>query len=563
MADVGDNCDDGDSNTVNDNVSSNCECVGVPLFDCPSLEADFGDACDDGDDDTENDEITENCECEGEEIITPEPTPDEGEIEGAVWNDVDGDGNFDNDEEGIGGVIISLYNEDGDLLATTMTNSNGEYSFDDLADGEYVVEVGEIDDDLELSTAGSYEVEVEDGETVSGASFGFEEPATTCEADAGTIELDGSDDAFCFGSQIEVDADFDSPGAGYAYAFLLVGEDDKIEDVSFNGTLDALESPGEYQVYGLSYDTGEVSTPNVGSELDDVLEGDCWDLSDPIEVTIVSSVQISLDIECDENTGIYTLTASFSGGMPEYAVENGGDPDDFFYNVFGDINGQYTVDEDVSVELAENASYSITAVDMTGCSDEVADTPPACSKTAVEFMGLNGRVEAVGNYLYWATASESNNSHFEVERSLDGMNFTSIDKVEAVGNSTVLSLYEFTDFEAPAGTAYYRIAAIDFDGKVDQSNILMLERETGHFGITHIAPIPATEQITVSFNTHYTGQMTITVVDVAGKMIKVLELETNKGLNQVGIDVSEYSSGVYFLNLTDGNEVSTKRFVVE
>lgn len=81
---VGDPCDDGNADTVNDTYDSNCECggeSGVPG--CTDMqacnynqEANFndgsclyaGDACDDGNEFTENDTYTTDCNCVGEEI---------------------------------------------------------------------------------------------------------------------------------------------------------------------------------------------------------------------------------------------------------------------------------------------------------------------------------------------------------------------------------------------------------------------------------------------------------------------------------------------------------------
>ncbi|HQY81061.1 MAG TPA: T9SS type A sorting domain-containing protein, partial [Flavobacteriales bacterium] len=65
MANIGDACDDGDVNTTNDQITSDCECVGTVVYDCPVLMANIGDACDDGDVNTTNDQITSDCECVG------------------------------------------------------------------------------------------------------------------------------------------------------------------------------------------------------------------------------------------------------------------------------------------------------------------------------------------------------------------------------------------------------------------------------------------------------------------------------------------------------------------
>ena len=59
--------------------------------------------------------------------------------------------------------------------------------------------------------------------------------------------------------------------------------------------------------------------------------------------------------------------------------------------------------------------------------------------------------------LYWATASEINVSHFEIQHSIDGLVFQFIEEIEAVGNSSEVSFYDSYDVHKIAGYNYYRI----------------------------------------------------------------------------------------------------------
>ncbi len=69
-ANIGDSCDDGNSATINDIITSICECVGTSIYDCPDIEANIGDSCDDLNASTENDTVNANCVCVGTPIIT-------------------------------------------------------------------------------------------------------------------------------------------------------------------------------------------------------------------------------------------------------------------------------------------------------------------------------------------------------------------------------------------------------------------------------------------------------------------------------------------------------------
>ncbi len=104
-----------------------------------------------------------------------------------VWNDINADGVQDEDEPGIGGVTVKLLNEDGAVIATTVTAADGGYLFENLYPGTYTVVVDEttlpaglsqtydLDGDLDSSatvtlTAGEDRRDVDFGYTGSAPS---------------------------------------------------------------------------------------------------------------------------------------------------------------------------------------------------------------------------------------------------------------------------------------------------------------------------------------------------------------------------------------------------------
>jgi hypothetical protein len=71
--------------------------------------------------------------------------------------------------------------------------------------------------------------------------------------------------------------------------------------------------------------------------------------------------------------------------------------------------------------------------------------------------------------LGWLTASEENSSHFEVERSSDGRNFTTLATVNAQGNSSSPVTYAEADMSPLSATSYYRLRMVDLDGTFSYS----------------------------------------------------------------------------------------------
>ncbi len=92
----------------------------------------------------------------------------------------------------------------------------------------------------------------------------------------------------------------------------------------------------------------------------------------------------------------------------------------------------------------------------------------------VSFTGqqLEGQVQ-----LKWQSSSEENTSHFEVERSADGKNFSPVLTKKAQGNSSSLVSYNAIDNSPLSGTSYYRLKMVDLDGTFEYSKLVAVNAE--------------------------------------------------------------------------------------
>ena len=100
-----------------------------------------------------------------------------------VWNDVDGDGVQDPSELGLAGVTVELVDSNGDVVATEVTSSSGDYLFENVYPGTYTVRVvpstlpsgwGTQTYDYDgLGTANAAVVTVADDQTFLDADFGY------------------------------------------------------------------------------------------------------------------------------------------------------------------------------------------------------------------------------------------------------------------------------------------------------------------------------------------------------------------------------------------------------
>ncbi len=166
-----------------------------------------------------------------------------------------------------------------------------------------------------------------------------------------------------------------------------------------------------------------------------------------------------------------------------------------------------------------------------------------------------------GNLLQWTTATETDNDYFSLERSENGSNFTRIALIEGAGTTIITKKYEYLDKEPFAGTSYYRLVQVDFNGTSTKSETISLKRKEATFGFSAIYPIPADKFVEISFTSETDTPISLEVYDLAGKLALSLDMFAQKGTNVYSLNIAELSSGMYFLSLNNGQKVISNRFV--
>ncbi len=170
-------------------------------------------------------------------------------------------------------------------------------------------------------------------------------------------------------------------------------------------------------------------------------------------------------------------------------------------------------------------------------------------------------------HLHWTTATEINNSHFEVERSTDGRNFEQVGEVTGAGNSFTPLNYKFTD-DAPFGTnsiLYYRLKQVDFNGEYEYSKTIAVGNSQQSNGVTieAINPNPFTEQLNLTLNNVSEGNVIIEVYDLTGRK-HYTQTTLSGGQGTLSIDLSSLANlakGVYIVNMRNGNDTIRQKLV--
>lgn len=164
----------------------------------------------------------------------------------------------------------------------------------------------------------------------------------------------------------------------------------------------------------------------------------------------------------------------------------------------------------------------------------------------VNLTSFTGKLQNNGVSLKWSTATESNSSHFEVTRSIDGSEFKNIGKVLSVGNSISLKTYSFTDKAPLSGVNYYQLNQVDLNGQSERSEIIAVTNSLNSNAFTISA-----NSISVNAIIHAlaNGTATISIANIAGNNIFKKDFQIEKGQNTLKLDLSKISAGVYIASL--------------
>lgn len=155
--------------------------------------------------------------------------------------------------------------------------------------------------------------------------------------------------------------------------------------------------------------------------------------------------------------------------------------------------------------------------------------------------------------LTWSTATETNNSHFEVERKFKNQEWEKIGEVGGAGTTTVPQTYSFKDdfsFKSYEGKILYRLKQVDFDGTYEYSKIVAVDVSftPTNYSISQNYPNPFNPNTKISYSISK-GEgnfVTIKIYDLLGKEISTLVNNFKPAGNyQTEFDASAFPSGIY------------------
>lgn len=178
----------------------------------------------------------------------------------------------------------------------------------------------------------------------------------------------------------------------------------------------------------------------------------------------------------------------------------------------------------------------------------------------VELTSFNASVIDGNVLLKWSTATELNNSGFDIEKSSNNKDFEKIGFVPGYGTTTESKSYSYSA-SAQTSKQYYRLKQLDFDGSFEYSSTVEVEGiSPSVFSLKQNYPNPFNPSTKISFTLPIESNVKISVYNLIGqKVAEVVNSKFEAGNHSVDFNAGNLSSGIYFYKIEAGSFTSMKK----
>lgn len=205
--------------------------------------------------------------------------------------------------------------------------------------------------------------------------------------------------------------------------------------------------------------------------------------------------------------------------------------------------------------ISKDSKIILAGISRDSLNSYVALAKYTMSVLPLKLLSFSAVKDGKVNFLRWQTAQEVNVDRFEIEKSWNGMEYSTIGKINA-GSSK----YNFTDNKPFKGINYYRLKMVDKDGKMEYSPVRTINNSDNFY--VSVYPLPAKDRLNIQIQSNKTEKAEITVTDISGKTLITKSVSLAEGLNNSVINVQSLTNGVYFLKIVTPQKTETRKIVV-
>ncbi|MFY0643609.1 MAG: T9SS type A sorting domain-containing protein [Bacteroidia bacterium] len=244
----------------------------------------------------------------------------------------------------------------------------------------------------------------------------------------------------------------------------------------------------------------------------------------------------------------------YSGG----SLDNTGADNLLHYWNMGDGN---VVPSDSFTHYYDSCKYhqmTIIVTDPDNPSECASDSVTISSVLDVNLLSFTAKEDGNEVSIKWNTTSELNTSHYLLSRSLDGVLYSELGIISAIGEQFDINNYVQLDQISPSSIVYYQLTHVDHSGI--QTPLDITELRTAHLAYDmNLRPNPVSDELYVQSNLN--APYTLEVRDVLGKLIYRESCSSTQKTDK-RIDVGDYRPGVYMVTIRSNRWMQTELFKV-
>ncbi|TAE06022.1 MAG: T9SS C-terminal target domain-containing protein, partial [Bacteroidetes bacterium] len=166
----------------------------------------------------------------------------------------------------------------------------------------------------------------------------------------------------------------------------------------------------------------------------------------------------------------------------------------------------------------------------------------------------------------WTTVGEGTTSHYQVQRSIDGVNFVSIGAVDAK-NVTGYANYEFIDSRLPVGVKqlFYRLIIVNNDGFEKRGSVVTVLIPSIEDFDLKLKPNPVSRggEFSLGYHALQAGQASIVITDMMGNRLRKQLVTLQEGNGEITMKTGNLQAGLYIVQMMQGSKIGTKKLVIQ
>ncbi len=229
------------------------------------------------------------------------------------------------------------------------------------------------------------------------------------------------------------------------------------------------------------------------------------------------------------------------------------DPDQLNYSVWNGLNWDI-VFSGVSGSYVESVSALSPGILPVAFGDFVFTSNSFLNVLPVELLFFNAKLVGSDVSLTWTTGSETNNSHFDIERAGPDLDFKKIGRVDGVGDSPTQTDYRFIDSKSLLGMSYYRLRQVDFDGSYTYSDIKSIDQNVSR---SNFKAYRSGNELVLEYAPNSSAN-SVQLRSLSGAVIFEAKLDKETWTHRVPLTMSR---GVYVVQVIDGSDQLTAKLI--